>query len=362
VNHILIVKLGAIGDVVHALPAAAALRRALPAATLTWVVERGAAPILRAVTAIDRLIEIDTRNWRRHLLRRETRRAVNDRLGALRAHAVDVAIDMQGLLKSGLAAWASGAPRRVGFATSALREPASRAFLTEQVDVDDAGHVIEKNLALVRHLGIDASGPYEFPIAVSAADEEAVRSRLPHAPFAVLNPGGGWPTKLWSAEAFGRLADALYEQHGLVSLVSFGPGEETLARRVVAGAREGRAALFASTLPQFVVLARHARVFVGGDTGPLHLAAAAGAPIVGIYGPTDPARNGPFAPGDETVGRSDLGCRVNCYRRSCDHWECLDIPVETVQRAVDRRLQTTGASPRPLPNSIHNEVLDVQKR
>jgi lipopolysaccharide heptosyltransferase I len=338
--HLLIVKLSAIGDVVHALPAAAAVKREAPDARITWVVERAAAPILRGSPVIDRLVEIDTRTWRRRLLGRETRRALVARLSALREEPADVALDMQGLLKSGLAAFASGAPRRVGFATEALREPASRAFLTEQAPVDDAGHVIEKNLALVRHLGFSTAGDYEFPISVPDDVRRALEARLPDEAFAILNPGGGWETKLWPAERFGALAEAIGERHGLVSLVTYGPGEEELARRVAAASPSGAARPFACSLVELVELARRSRLFVGGDTGPLHLAAAAGAPIVGIYGPTSPLRNGPFDPRDRTVGRTDLGCRAGCYRRTCDHWECMEIPVAAVQRVVDARLQT----------------------
>jgi lipopolysaccharide heptosyltransferase I len=340
VKSVLVVKLSAIGDVVHALPAVAALRRERPNLRITWVVERSAAAILRGAQCIDRLVEIDTRAWRRQLLRRETQQAIAARLGALRSEPIDVAIDFQGLLKSALVARASGARRRIGFATADLREPASRVFLDEQVEVGGCAHVIEKNLALVRHLGIAGSEPYEFPIVVPDDDERDVASRVPGLPFAILNPGGGWPTKLWPAERYGRLADLLFEREGLVSLVTFGPGEEALARRVAEASRDGRAAPFPCSLLQFVALARRAALFVGGDTGPLHLAAAAGAPVVGVYGPTDPLRNGPFAADDLVVGRQDLPCRENCYRRSCSHWECMEIPVEAVQRAVDVRLQT----------------------
>lgn len=339
-THVLVVRLSAIGDVVHALPALAALRRGVPDVRVSWVVERGAAAILRHVRGVDRLVEVDTRSWRRQLLRAETRRDVAARLGSLRAEPVDVALDMQGLLKSGLVALASGSPRRVGFATPALREPASRVFLNEQVEVDDSGHVIEKNLALVRHLGVDTSGPYEFPVEVPPEDERVVAGLAPGRPFAILNPGGGWWTKLWPAEAFGRLADELLEDFGLASVVTYGPGEQGLAARVAASSARGAATPVSVSLVQFFALARRASVFVGGDTGPLHLAAAAGAPVVGIYGPTDPARNGPFDARDATVGRSDLPCRLNCYRRTCDHWECMDIPVDVVQRAVASRLQS----------------------
>ena len=155
--------------------------------------------------------------------------------------------------------------------------------------------------------------------------------------FAILNPGGGWPTKLWPAERFGQLADWLLEEHKLASIVTYGPGEESLANEVAASSRARAARPLASTLKQFVALARRARLFVGGDTGPLHLAAASVTPIVGIYGPTSPERNGPFDKRDIAVGL-DLWCRLNCHRRSCWHWECMDIPLSTVTEAVSARL------------------------
>ena len=347
--RIVIVKLSAIGDVVHALPAVAALRRALPAAHLSWVAEKRAAAILKDSPLIDELIELDTRAWRKRAFSRATLDEIRQQLGVMRSDTgVDLAIDFQGLMKSGVVMKATRARRRVGFASNELREPLSRHLLTQQVDTSSSRHVIEKNLALARAAvtgiaGVDeaafAPSGYEFPIALSEEDERYAEAVIETdaTPFALLNPGGGWPTKLWPAERFGALADQLYEQHGLVSFITFGPGEEELARAVVRHTQSGAARVIASTLKQFVALARRAALFVGGDTGPLHLAAAARTPIVGIYGPTSPERNGPFDPQDITVGR-DLWCRDGCHRRACWHWECMDIPVSAVARAATERL------------------------
>ena len=349
--RILIVKLSSIGDVVHALPAAAFIKRAIPKAHISWVVERRASEILKDSPVIDQLIEIDTRSWRYHLLDSRTRLEASGRLEDLRhasrgngAGRVDVAIDLQGLIKSGVVARASGATRRIGFESSDLRERASRVFLTEQINTSDLKHVIDKNLALARAaVGADASvansARYEFPIRLTPDDESFAESAVGHLQgrFVILNPGGGWPTKLWPAERFGQLADWLLEEHKLASIVTYGPGEEALANEVAASSRARSARPLASTLKQFAALARRARLFVGGDTGPLHLAAASGAPIVGIYGPTSPERNGPFDKRDIAVGL-DLWCRLNCHRRSCWHWECMDIPSSTVTEAVSARL------------------------
>jgi ADP-heptose:LPS heptosyltransferase len=221
-------------------------------------------------------------------------------------------------------------------------------FLTEQIETSGFKHVIDKNLALAcgmlrrsnnrALLNVD----YEFPIALSRDDEKYVDAIIEteRAEFVIINPGGGWPTKLWPSERYAKLADWLWSDCGLASFVTYGPGEEALARSVANGARSGAARPIASTLKQYVALARRAALFVGGDTGPLHLAAASGTPIVGLYGPTSAQRNGPFDSRDITVGR-DLWCRANCHRRSCWHWECLDIPMSEVKRAVLKRLNRT---------------------
>jgi lipopolysaccharide heptosyltransferase I len=350
--RILIVKLSSIGDVVHALPAAALLRRALPDAHITWVVERRAGAILTNSPAIDRLVEIDSRAWRGRPLSPQTLAELKAGLNQLRkpvstnnnSPAFDIAIDLQGLIKSGIVAGASGARRRIGFESDELRETPSCWFLTEQVKTAGIKHVIEKNLAVARAaLGLSDSNhdttTYEFPIGLSPEDQqfaESIALELKNN-FAVLNPGGGWPTKLWSAERFGQLADSLFKEHGLESLVTHGPGEESLAARVAASAQSGAARPVVSTLKQFTALVGRARLFVGCDTGPLHIAAACRTPIVGIYGPTSPERNGPFDRNDVTVGL-DLWCRPDCHRRSCWHWECMEIPVSVVTAAASARL------------------------
>ena len=181
---------------------------------------------------------------------------------------------------------------------------------------------------------------YEFPIAVSPDDERYAEAVIKgREGFAIINNGGGWPTKLWPSERYAELADWLWSECAIRSFVTYGPSEEALAQSVVASSRSGAVEAVASTLKQFVALARRAALFVGGDTGPLHLAAACKTPIVGLYGPTSPERNGPFDPRDVTVGRK-LWCRADCHRRSCWHWECMQIPVDEVKRAVLRRLTT----------------------
>jgi lipopolysaccharide heptosyltransferase I len=351
--RILIVKLGSIGDIVHTLPALDAIRKALPHAEISWVVEQSTSEILRDNPLIDRLIEVDTKALRRGLMSGETLRAPRQQLRRLRASAFDVAIDFQGLLKSASIARLSGARRVFGYTREGLREPASALFLSKRVHVPKKTHVIFKALQLVQGaLGIAVpSDPAElnFPIGIPDRDHLAASTEIERikSPYAILNPGGGWPTKLWSPQRFGQLADALWSNFGLESLITYGPGEEQLAQSVIEGSRAGKARTVNLSLKGFFALAQHAKIYVGGDTGPTHLAVAANTPIVGLFGPTEWWRNGSPRPADICVERTDIDCRVDCHRRSCSKWICMDIEVERLLKAVDARIgDTFSASPR----------------
>ncbi|HEX8285958.1 MAG TPA: lipopolysaccharide heptosyltransferase I [Pyrinomonadaceae bacterium] len=346
---ILFVKLGSIGDVVHTLPALAAVRRAVPGAEISWAVERGAAEILRDNPFLKTLIEVDTKGLRRGPLSGETLSATRRQLRRLRASPFDLSLDFQGLLKSAIVARLSGAGRRAGFDRANLREPLSRFLFTETVRVPPHVHVIRKNLTLASGaLGVGLpteADAFEFPVAVSPSHEleadEVVQ--LVGQRFTILNPGGGWPTKLWGAERFGALADALLVTHGLRSVVTYGPGERELAERVVAASRAGAAVAASPSLKGFYALARRAAVYVGGDTGPTHLAVAAGAPVVGLFGPTEWWRNGSPRAEDICVERDDIGCRTDCHRRACSRWVCMDIEVGRVAEAVGERLRRSAS-------------------
>jgi lipopolysaccharide heptosyltransferase I len=331
----LVVRLSSIGDVVHTLPALAALRR--HGWEAGWLVEPPGRPLLEDSPLLDQVVPAPR-------ARAFSGGEALSALRALRARRYDVALDFQGLWKS--AGWArlSGAARVVGYGRHWRRESASAVLVGERVTPPPRlRHVIDKNLALLSPLGIDAVGLREFPLPLSA---EAV-ARVDHGvrdlgggPFVLLNPGGGWPSKLWPAERFGALARGLAE-HGLPSLVTWGPGEQTLAERVAASAGGGARAAFPTTLLDYVELARRARLVIAADTGPLHLACAVGTPVVALFGPTDPTRNGPFAP-DDVVVRREPPC-APCYRRACRrHLGVMEeIPVEDVLRAAERRLASS---------------------
>ncbi len=317
----------------------------MPHAEISWVVERRSAEILRDNPILDRLIEVDTKALRRGLMSGETLRAPRQQLRRLRASAFDIALDFQGLLKSASIARLSGAHRIFGFSRDSLREPASRILLSKSIPIPPKTHVIRKNLTLAQGaLGIKVPDHLEdlsFPIATSPADkEEAVKAAINlNGNYAILNPAGGWPTKLWSAERFGRLADELWTHFGLDSLVSYGPGEGEIAETVLRASRSGRARPVSLSLKGFFELAKGAHVYVGGDTGPTHLAVAAATPIVGLFGPTEWWRNGSPRTADICVERTDIDCRTDCHRRACSNWICMDIELERVFQAVSERLR-----------------------
>jgi ADP-heptose:LPS heptosyltransferase len=249
-------------------------------------------------------------------------------------------------MKSAVLARASGAAKVLGFSIWHLREKSARPFYSESIEVA-AGvggnrHVVHKNLRLLRGLGITAPS-VAFPLrSVASAARDAMVDQAAGAPFAVINPGAAWPNKRWSPDRFGELASFLREVRGLVPFVLWGPGEESLARSVVA-ASAGAAHLAPATgLRDLVAICRAASLMVSGDTGPLHIAAAVGTPIVSIFGPTDPERNGPWLGDDIAVSRySGCGCK---YDRECHHdgWCLGTLPVSEVSAAVQHRLTVSS--------------------
>jgi len=289
--RILIVRLSAIGDVIHGLPVLNALRDRFPEARLAWVVEDRAAALLRGHPALDELVELP-RGWLK------SPRAVWRLRRRLRAFGPDVTVDLQGLTKSAIAARLSGAARRIGFGDEKGRE-LSRWFYTERVQTQSE-HVIDCNLELLRPLGIDAPA-VRFDIPERDADATAAEAMIRRAGledgFAVINPGAGWPSKVWPADRYAAVVHHLGRHCRLPSLVVWaGNQERAWAEQIVAGSGgHGRLAPRTS-LRELAALCRRARLFVGSDTGPLHLAVAVGTPCVGLYGPMPAERNGPYGP------------------------------------------------------------------
>ena len=339
---ILIVKLSSIGDVVHTLPALAAIRRALPEAEISWVVEKKAAEILRGNSLLSHLIEVDTKSLRNGKTIGQTMSAAREQLRELRATRFDVALDFQGLLKSSTIAKLAKAEKIYGFNKQNLREPTSRFLLTDKIEINKNSHIINKNLELAKQ-ALDISVPsenFEFPIYTNGIHQAEAEKIIEQAGerFAILNPAGGWLTKLWHAEKFGALADRLWEEFAMTSVITTAPNEIELSEKVLKNSKSGKVLLAQPGLKGFYELAKRAKIYVGGDTAPTHLAIAARAPVVGIFGPTEWWRNGSPNKNDICVERTDISCRVDCHRRACDNWICMEIDVETVFNAVRKRL------------------------
>jgi lipopolysaccharide heptosyltransferase I len=329
-TRILIVRLGSLGDLVHTLPAVAALRRAWPAAEIDWLVDAAHEEFVRLATVVTAVIALEAPTpggWLNAVRR-------------LRARRYDAALDFQGLVKSAALARLSGARRVIGFDRQSLREAAAAPFYRERVIIPPGTHVIQKNLRLATAIG-GSGDAIAFPLAepVSAA-LDIVRSSAPDG-FVLLNPGAAWPNKRWPPERFGRLARWIRDQHRCRSVVVWGPGEREVAVEAVRQSA-GAASLAPPTrLPDLVALARAARLMVSGDTGPTHIAAAVGTPIVALFGPTDPARNGPWDARDVSISRyAECECHYErrC-RRSADRWCLGTISDDEAAVAVEARLR-----------------------
>jgi len=341
--NILVVKLSSIGDIVHCLPAVEAIRRHHPDAKITWIAERRSSEILVDSPIIDNLIRIETRFEGGFSSFKETLAGLFANLRDVRRENFDIAIDFQGLMKSAVIARASGAKQVWGFGRESLREKESRFLLTESVEAEGRHHVVVKNMILAeKALGFtDRRESFSFPISVDQSDEDLAESIAAESGsgYVLLNPAGGWATKLWAPERFGTLSDILFERTGLRSVITTGPGEDALADRIRKSAKNDSLVFIRPGLKSFHALARRAKVYVGGDTGPTHIAVAAGAKVVGIFGPTEWWRNGSVNPLDICIERTDIDCRENCHRRTCGNWICLEIEPRVVAEAVIRRME-----------------------
>jgi heptosyltransferase-1 len=300
-QRILIVRLSSMGDVIHALPAAVMLREAFPQATLGWVIEERWSELLCALSTpragarspqrplVDVIHAVSLKKWRSSILSNQTWERIAAGLSDLRSLRYQVAVDLQG--SAILARW-SGA--LVVSGATQPRENLASMWYSRKV-ITQRRHVVEQYAELAEAL---IGHSLSIPDAILPCDpiaEEAVEKRLRAAGiqnFAILNPGAGWGAKQWPAERYGEVADALSRQ-GIRPILNFGPREENLAK-VAEAASGGAARAMSFSVGELIALMRRARLFIGGDTGPMHLAAALHIPVVALFGPTDPARNGPF--------------------------------------------------------------------
>ena len=334
-HKFLLVRLGSMGDVIHAIPTAAALRARFPWARIDWLVDPRYVALLEMVQGVDSRIPVNTRRPGR------TFATIRD----LRGVGYSAVVDLQGLLKSAVLARAAGAERTIGFTSAHLRERTAAPFYTHHVDPPGVAHVIFKNLALLEPLG-SRDTRVAFPLEIPhSAVSETVQARFDGAQYALINPGAAWPNKRWPPDRFGALAAGMRERFGLPSLVLWGPGEQPLAEEVARSSGGAAESAPATSVTDVFAIAQRARVLISGDTGPLHIGGAVGTPLVALFGPTLAARNGPWSTSDVVISRTDS---CSClYRRRCRRsTPCInDIQLPEVLEGVARRL----AVPRMLP-------------
>lgn len=351
IERLLIVRLSAMGDVIHTLPAAQALRAACPHAMIGWLIEERWAELLCAPGTprrgarsaqrplVDWVHTVDLKGWRKSFFQLSTAERVAREWNDVRAARYDLAVDLQGAIRSAVLARWSGAPVLLG--ASEPRESPASLWYTRQAIVRGA-HVIEHNLSIVeellgRRLPLrNAELPHD-PAAERVIEGKLQELRL--ANFAVISPGAGWGAKCWPAERYGRVAAAL-KKSGLLTIVNHGPGEERLASEVEA-ASEGAARRISCSISELIALTRRATLFIGGDTGPLHLAASLQVPVVAIFGPTDPARNGPYGTRN-VVLRSSASTTSHARKQNPDE-AMLEIGVDEVISAARSLIQAEAA-------------------
>mgnify|MGYP001168972448 CR=1 FL=1 len=349
--RVLIVRLSSLGDVVHTIPVAAAIRRHYPDAVIDWVVGEAASSLLKMVPVINNVFVLRSKKvstisaWIR--LRRE-----------LRLCDYDIAFDVQGLIKSALVARFSGATRVIGFSPPFLRESLAKWFYKEEADLGSPVHVVERNLGILTALGIKDKS-YEFPLqleGIRVVDQVYACLGGRKEPFVLLNPNAAWSNKCWPAKSFGAVSAYIRDHYGMRTVVLWNSVSEDDEKRmdlVIESSKGAAVSAPPTTLVELASVIKMGTLLISGDTGPLHIAGALGTPVVGIYGPSNPERNGPWSSRDEVVSASD---KCQCLKRypnkgavgvvrRCDNptWCLDDVSVSDVCAAVDRILSGVSA-------------------
>ena len=345
----LLVKLSSLGDVVHTLPVLRALRTAFPKAFIAWIVEEKSQDVLYKNPDLDELIVVRTKHWRRNW-NLDSLREIREVYTRLKRHRFDYVFDFQGLIKSGVFAYLSGAPNRLGFHRKDCRERLNTLFINHNAPYSGKNiHVIDKNLCLLKMVekeGGIADIPKEFPLAVPQEANEYIKEYLMNnpeltgKPIVGINPGVGFKTKQWDLKRFAELADRISLEMGFNILLTWGPGEEEKINQITKAMTQRAWPAPPTSIHQSTALYRQLSLFVSCDTGPLHLCAALGIPTVSIFGPTDPVRNGAYGDIHEVVCKK-LPCSF-CYKRRCPTQnECMDqVTVDDLFEQVKKSIAT----------------------
>jgi heptosyltransferase-1 len=327
----LVVRLGSLGDIVHAFPAVSGLRSSFDNAEIVWVTHPKWEFLVKTSELATDVWTVDTRNWSN----------VRSILAGIRKRRFETAIDYQGLWKSAAIPFLARIPQRIGFSFETVREAGVPLLYTDRVRASAAAHIADQNGELSIRAG--ARNPIgDVKLRIPDEDEQVVRARIAREgieDYVVLSPGGGWRSKCWPAVRYGLLASRILEEFGLQTVINVGPGEEELALSVVRAAGNAQPVPFTGSMGQLMALLKNARAVVAGDTGPLHLADTLGARIVAIFGPTDPVRNGPYHRSGIVLRREDA---VTTYKRQTEPDQSLmHIGVDEVMNAL-RGLRTAA--------------------
>ena len=345
-DRFLIVRLSSLGDVVSALPVLAALRDTFVRAQIDWVIDRRWQPLLMGNPDLNEVIP----------LRGSSIGEFFECGRRLREKNYKCVLDAQGLYKSALLARLSRAPNRIGFSYSFARERSSAIFYTQRVK-PKAQHIIDQNLELAFEAGATRH-PARFPLYVTSDAQSIVDQFLRGTSiekYAVLSPGGGWLSKCWPPERYGELSRRLREDFGYRIIINCGPDETEMAETVMANAGLSLPIIVQYKLPELMALLSRADLVVAGDSGPLHLAVALGAPVVGLYGPTSPARNGPYG-GHDVVVRNATEEDTTHKREDSPSEAMLSITVDQVMTAVKARLARPIRGSASHPPVARNEL------
>jgi heptosyltransferase-1 len=323
----LVVRLGSLGDIVHTFPAVAGLRQSFPRAEIIWLTHPRWVNLVASSGLASEIWPVDSRDLS----------SVRKTIAKIRAQSWDASIDYQGLWKSALLPFLAGVPRRIGFSSKTIREFGVPILYTDRVHPLSA-HIAGQNGELSLRAGAQtAVGPVK--LQVSETDRLRVFSDLAAAgvsSYIVLSPGGGWRSKCWPPERFGELCRKIRDQLNVRCVVNCGPGDENLAAAVKSASGTAEPVVYDGELGQLMALLQGAQCIIGGDTGPLHLAIALGTKAVAIFGPTNPARNGPYPP--QPFVLRDPAAVTTHKREAQTNPSLLKISVAQVFDAVKQRL------------------------
>jgi heptosyltransferase I len=339
--NILVIKLSAIGDVIHTLPSVAGLRQRYPEAHITWIIEETASDLIENLPHVDRIIVSSRKRWLREIRQGKIRgpfREMKAMLDLLRDRPYDLVIDFHGLFKSAVFVLLSGGKRKLGF--DSMQEM-SGLFLNEKIPEDMRKHAVDRYLDFLRYLGAADIKP-EFLIPVDEDNQQKVDDLLKshgvdqHKPFVAISPMALWETKLWQEEKFAELSDRITGELGCRVVMT--GNEKGILDRIESLAKRPLVNLGGkTTLRELACIYQRASVLVTTDSGPMHLAAAVRTPVIALFGPTDPVRTGPYGEG-HTVINTSLSCRP-CFKKACSTKECMrDIDVNDVFLAVKEKV------------------------